>query len=137
MFMVKQLIELLSVNKRLNASKPHVLSALSGLAIVVLLGVFGVFLLAMMVSALLWLMYSGMIISGIALMTASLVTGGVTLVLLAITVLFTLRMWSKVRGDVEQVFDAQKPLLGPAVDKAGNVASAFFQGLRQRNTGAK
>jgi hypothetical protein len=136
MFMVQQLFELLSVNKKLNASKPHVLSALSGLAVVILLGAFGSFLSAMMVCAVLWLLYSGMITAGAALMTAALVTGGVTLVLLAVTVYAALRVWASVRGEVERVFEAQKPMLSPVMDTAGNVANAFISGLR-RKTAAK
>lgn len=133
MFVVQQLFELLSVNKKLNASKPHVLSALSGLAVVVLLGAFGSFLSAMMACAVLWLIYSGMITAGAALMTAALVTGGVTLILLAITVYAAFRVWANVRGEVERVFDAQKPILSPVVDTAGNVASAFLSGLRRKS----
>lgn len=132
MSIVSRLVEMLVVNKKLTASKPYVLSALSGLAVVILLGVFGTFLLAMMVSAVLWLIYSQMLVAGAQISTAALVTAGLTVVTLAITAFAGFRVWSTVRHDVEEIFRQQRPLAAPVIDKVSDVAGSFFTGLRRR-----
>ncbi|MBW8882765.1 MAG: hypothetical protein JF615_15495, partial [Asticcacaulis sp.] len=71
MSVIMRFVELLSASKRLKDSKPYVLRALSGLAVVILLGVFATVMAALMVAALLWLIYAQMLASGAEISTAA------------------------------------------------------------------
>lgn len=132
MSMITRLIEMFIVNKKLTDSKPYVLSALAGLAVVISLGIFAVFMLAMMVSAVLWLIYGQLLVAGAAISTAALVTAGLTFVTLMMTAFVAFRTWRTVRGDVEEIFRQQRPVAAPVFDKVTDVAGSFVSGLRRR-----
>ena len=130
MSIVMRLVELLSVNKRLKDTKPYVLRALSGLAVVIMLGVFATVMAALMVAALLWLIYAQMLAAGAEIATAAVVTGGLSLVTIAVTAWAAFRVWSAVRADVERIFQSQTPVVGKMADGVGHVAESFLNGLK-------
>jgi len=130
MFWVSRIFELLSATKKLNASKAHVMNAVSGLTVVLLLGVFGTFLSALMIGGLLWLIYTQMILAGVSVVMAALGTAALTLAVLAAIGLIASALFGRVREDVESIFRSQAPMVAPVIDKMSNMAESFFNGLR-------
>lgn len=132
MFTVAKLFELLTVNKKLSASKPHVLSALSSLAGIVFLGMFGTFFVAILGSAALWVLFTQMLSSNYSLLAAALTTLAVALVALALVAWLASHLWSRMRGDIDSILNAQTPVIAPVVDGAAGIAGSFLKGLRTR-----
>ncbi len=132
MSVVMRLVELFAVNKRLNDTKPYVLRALSGLAIVILLGVFATVMAALLVAALLWLIYTQILAAGVQIATAALVTGALSLITIAIAAWAAFRVWSAVCADVERIFQSQTPVVNKVADGVGHIAESFVNGLRKR-----
>ena len=130
MFWISRIFELLSATKKLNASKAYLMSVVSGLVVVILLGVFGTFLFALMTGLLLWLAYTQMLVAGASVLLACLGTAALTFVILGITVMIATRIFGQVRESVELIFHSQSPIVAPVVDRVTNVASSFFNGLR-------
>ena len=132
MFWVTRIFELLSATKKLNDSKAHVMSAVSNLMLVLLLGMFGIFLAAIMIGGGLYLIYIQLVLSGLGVLTATLCTAVLTLVILAAVGLWAAAMFGRVRADVEQVFHSQSPIVAPVITKVSNVADSFLSGLRNK-----
>lgn len=130
MFWVSRIFELLSATKRLNDSKPHIMTAASNLALALLLGLFGIMLAALMTGGLLYLAYLQLVLAGAGVPAALLCTAALTLVILAAAGLGASAAFRRVRGDVEQIFHSQSPIVAPVVNRVGNVANAFLTGLR-------
>ncbi len=127
--MLGKLVELLSVNTRLQASTPHALDLLSALVAIVLLGAFATVLTALLVGFGLWQLYAHMLTSGFSVAGAlSAALGVFTLVLVAVAV-GVLRLWRRVREDLMILADVNTPLAAQAVNGATSVASAFISGL--------
>ncbi len=136
MFWVSRIFELLSATKKLNASKAYLMNAVSGFTAVILLGVFGTFLFALMTGLLLWLAYAQMLVAGASVLMACLITAALTIVILAITAVIATRIFGQVRESVEHIFHSQSPIVAPVVDRVTNIASSFVNGLRTSH-GAK
>ena len=130
MFWVTRIFELLSATKKLNASKTHVMSAVSNLMLAALLGLFGIFLSALMIAGLLYLIYVQLVAVGISVAAATLSTAALTLVILAVAGWGAATLFGRVRSDVEQIFQSQAPIVAPVINKVGDVAGAFLSGLR-------
>lgn len=124
MQILTRIFELVVTGRKLSAAKPHVLSALSSLALVIILGVFATVLAALMVSALIWLLYAQMLMASASIATAGITIAVVTLVILSATVFIALRIWKNVRIEVAEIFRSQTPL-APVTD----TANAFIDGL--------
>jgi len=124
MHALTRFLELFITNRKLSSAKPHVLNALAGLALVVCLGVFATVLAALMVCALLWLGYAGMLGLGANIATAGIIIAATSLVLGGAAVLIALRTWRTVRAEVLEIFRTQTPL-APVTD----TASAFLDGI--------
>lgn len=127
---VSKLFELFAVNRQLSTSKPYVLKALGSLAVIIFLGVFGTFLLGMLVSIALWILFTQMLADGATLLVACLTVLAVALLILGIVFLVVTRMWRQAKADIEHVF--RIPLISPVADTVGGVAGAFFKGLRHK-----
>lgn len=136
MLLLTRLIELLSVNRRLKTSRPYVLSALTGFAVLALLGVFGTILCALVVGGLLWLSFDQMLAAGLNTGVSALATAAIAVVVLLVVGLTASRVWRGVQADIGQVIDGQAPLIAPVIDKTGDVlgglADAFASGLKRR-----
>ena len=136
MLLLTRLVELLSVNRRLKTSRPYVLSALTGFAVLALLGVFGTILCALIVSGLLWVSFDQMLAAGLGVGVSALATTALAFVVLAFVGLSASRVWRGVRANIGQVIDGQAPLIAPVIDKTGDVlgglANAFANGLKKR-----
>ncbi|MDV6332248.1 hypothetical protein [Asticcacaulis sp. 201] len=130
MFWVSRIFELLSATKKLNTAKAHVMSAVSGLTLVLLLGIFGTFLSALMIGGLLWLIYMQLIAANLDVLPSCAVIAALTLVILGVAAAVAARIFNRVRSDVEQIFHSQAPMVAPVIDKATNMVGAFVQGLR-------
>lgn len=122
MSLLARIVELVVTGRKLSAARPFVLSAITGLAIVITLGVFATVLAALMVCALIWLGYAQMLNAGAPIAAAAGVVALFTLVVLAVTVFIALRIWRDVRLDIEE---ALRPPLSPVTD----TANAFIDGL--------
>ncbi|HWU48961.1 MAG TPA: hypothetical protein VN042_03730 [Asticcacaulis sp.] len=136
MLLLTRLIELLSVNRRLKTSRPYVLSALTGFAVLALLGVFGTIFCALVVSGLLWLSFVQMLAAGLGVGVSALITAAIAVCVLFLVGLTALRVWSGVQADIGHVIDGQAPLIAPLIDKTGDLlgglAGAFVNGLKKR-----
>jgi succinate-acetate transporter protein len=132
MFWVTRIFELLSATKKLNDSKTHIMSAVSNLMLVLLLSMFGIFLSAIMMGGLLYLIYLQLVLSGFSVLVAMLCTAALTLAILAVAGLWASAMFGRVRADVEQVFHSQSPIVAPVINKVSNVAGSFLSGLRNK-----
>jgi predicted PurR-regulated permease PerM len=136
MLLLTRLIELLSVNRRLKTSRPYVLSALTGFAVLALLGVFGTILCALVVSGLLWVSFDQLQAAGLGVGVSALITCGVAVLVLLLVALSAAQVWRGVRSDIGRVIDGQAPLIAPVIDKTGDllggVANAFASGLKRR-----
>ena len=130
MFWVSRIFELLSATKKLNTAKAHVMSAASGLTLVLLLGIFGTFLSALVIGGLLWLIYAQLIAANLDVLPSCAVIAALTLVILGVAATVAMRIFNRVRSDVEQIFHSQAPMAAPVIDKATNMVGAFVQGLR-------
>lgn len=130
MFWVTRIFELLSATKKLNDSKTHVMSAVSNLMLAALLGLFGIFLSALMIAGLLYLIYLQIVAAGLSVTTAALSTTALTLVILAVAGWGAVALFGRVRIEVEQIFHSQAPIVAPVINKVGDVAGAFLSGLR-------
>ncbi|CAL4866373.1 hypothetical protein MMA231_00613 [Asticcacaulis sp. MM231] len=130
MFWISRVFELLSATKKLNASKAYLMNVVSGLVVVMLLGVFGTFLFALMTGLLLWLTYTQMLIAGAGVLWACLGTAALTFIILSIAATIATRIFGQVREGVELIFRSQSPIVAPVVDRVTNVASSFLNGLR-------
>ena len=130
MFWVTRIFELLSATKKLNDSKTHVMSAVSNLMLAALLGLFGIFLSALMIAGLLYLIYLQIVAAGLSVTAAALSTTALTLVILAVTGWGAAKLFGRVRIEVEQIFHSQAPIVAPVINKVGDVAGAFLSGLR-------
>lgn len=136
MLLLTRLIELLSVNRRLKTSRPYVLSALTGFAMLALLGVFGTFLCALMVGGFLWLGFAQLLTAGFGVGVSALIVALAAACVLALVALSAARIWRAVRADIGHVIDGQVPVIAPLIDKTadalGGVAGAFAAGLKKR-----
>jgi hypothetical protein len=130
MLWISRFFELLSATKKLKASKAYLMSAASGMVIVMLLGVFGTFLFALMTGLLLWLTYTQMLAAGAGVLLSSLGIAAITLIILAIAAMIATRIFGRVRENVELIFQSQSPIVAPVVDRVTDVASSFLNGLR-------
>ncbi len=130
MFWVTRIFELLSATKKLNDSKAHIMSAVSNLMLVLLLGMFGIFLSAIMIGGLLYLIYIQLILAGLSVLVAALCTAALTLAILAVAGLWASAIFYRVRADIEQIFHSQAPIVAPVITKVSDVAGSFFSGLR-------
>ena len=130
MFWVTRIFELLSATKKLNDSKAHVMNAVSGLMLVLLLGMFGTFLSALMISGLLYLIHTQLILAGASVLAATLGTTALALAILAAAGLWASAIFGRVRADIEQIFHSQSPIVAPVINKVSDVAGSFFSGLR-------
>ncbi len=137
MYWMTRLTELWLTHKKLSDSKSFVLKALSGLAIVIVLGVFGAVLLALMLSSALWLGYGSLLSAGAQITLAASVVGIVSALLLIVTLIAALRLWRDVQKDILLIFRSQTPLVGQVADRVGDVAGAFMSGLREKSPVAK
>lgn len=132
MFWVTRIFELLSATKKLKDSKTHVMSALSHLMLVLLLGMFGIFLSAIMTGGLLYLIYLQLILAGASVLVATLCTVALTLAILAVVGLWASAVFGRARADIEQVFHSQSPIVAPAINKVSSIAGSFLSGLRNK-----
>jgi hypothetical protein len=130
MFWVTRIFELLSATKKLNDSKAHVMNAVSNLMLVLLLGMFGIFLSAIMIGGGLYLVFVQLVLSGLGVLAAALCTAVLTLVILAVTGLWASAMFGRVRADIEEIFHSQAPIVAPVITRVSNVAGSFLSGLR-------
>ena len=130
MFWVTRIFELLSATKKLNDSKTHVMSAVSNLMLAALLGMFGIFLSALMITGLLYLIYLQLVAAGISVAAATLCTAALTLVILGAAWWGAIALFGRVRIEVEQIFHSQAPIVAPVINKVSDVAGAFLSGLR-------
>jgi len=130
--MLGKLIELLSVNTRLQASAPYALNLLSTLVAIVLLGAFATMLTALLAGFGLWLLYSRLLASGFPFPGALGAAFGLFLVVVAAVVAVTFRLWRRVHDDLVILADVNTPPAAHAVNGATSVATAFVSGLLGR-----
>lgn len=137
--MLGKIVELLSVNTRLQASTPYVLHLLSALVAIILLGAFATVLAALVTGFGLWLLYDHMLASGYHLGGALSAALGVFVVLLIFVLAWAHRLWRHVRADVMILADVNTPPAAQAINGATSVATAFVTGLlgRRKVKGAK
>lgn len=131
MFTVAKLFELFTVHKKLSASKPHVMSAVTSLAGVLFLGVFGTFFLSLVLASALWVLFTQMLASQYSLLASGLTTVAIALVVLAIAAWIASHLVARMRRDVDLILAAQAPPIQPVVDGAAGIAGAFLKGLRK------
>lgn len=144
MLLLTRLIELLFANRRLKTSKPYVFSALTGFAVLALLGIFGALLLALTAAGGLWLAYTQMLAAGLSVAIAALLTLVIVACLLVLVSAIAVRAWTSVQADIGHIFESQTPnpiphltpLVTPVLDKTvgavGRVAGAFRRGLKHK-----
>ena len=130
--MLGKIVELLSVNTRLQASTPYVLSLLSALVAIVLLGAFATVLTALIAGFGLWLLYSHMLAAGYPIAGALSAALGVFAVFLAVVSFGIHRLWRDVRANLMVLVDVNTPPAAQAINGATSVASAFVGGLLGR-----
>ena len=133
MYWINRLTELWLTHKKLSDAKPFVLRALFGLAIVIVLSVFGAILFALLLSSALWLAFGGLLLAGAQITLAASVVAVVSLLILIAIILITLRAWRDVQNDILLIFRSQTPLVGQVADRVGNVAESFMSGLREKS----
>ena len=132
MFWVTRIFELLSATKKLNDSKTHIMNAVSNLMLALIMGMFGIFLAAIMTGGLLYLIYIQLVLSGFTVLVATLCTATLTLAILTVAGLWASAIFGRVRADIEQVFHSQSPIVAPVINKVSNVAGSFLSGLRSK-----
>jgi len=132
MFWVTRIFELLSATKKLNDSKAYIMSAVSNLIVVLLLGMFGIFLSALMIGGLLYLIYAQLVVAGVGVLVAALCTATLTLAILGVAGLWASALFGRVHGDIEQIFRMQAPIVAPVINKVSDVAGSFWSGLRSK-----
>ncbi len=130
MFWVTRIFELLSATKKLNDSKTYIMSAASSLIVVLLLGMFGIFLSAIMIGGLLYLIYLQLVLAGSSVILAALCTSALTLAILGVTGVWASTLFGRIHTDIEQIFHAQAPIVAPVINKVSDVAGSFLSGLR-------
>ena len=137
--MLGKIVELLSVNTRLQASTPYVLHLLSALVAIILLGAFATVLAALLAGFGLWLLYDHMLAAGYPLGGALSAALGVFVVLLVVVFAWAHRLWRHVRADVLILADVNTPPAAQAINGATSVATAFVPGLlgRRKAKGVK
>jgi predicted PurR-regulated permease PerM len=137
--MLGKIVELLSVNTRLQASAPYVLSLLSALVAIVLMGAFATLLTALVAGFGLWMLYSHMLAAGYPVAGALSAALGVLVIVLAAVIVFIQRLWSGVQQTVVHLVDTNTPPAAQAINGATSVASAFVSGLlgRRKSKAAK
>ncbi len=137
--MLGKIVELLSVNTRLQASTPYVLHLLSALVAIILLGAFATVLAALVTGFGLWLLYTHMLAAGYPLGGALSAALGVFIVLLVVVFAWAHRLWRHVRADVLILADVNTPPAAQAINGATSVATAFVTGLlgRRKAKGVK
>lgn len=137
--MLGKIVELLSMNTRLQASTPYVLHLLSALVAIILLGAFATVMTALVAGFGLWLLYSHMLAAGYPLAGALCAALGVFVLLLAGVAIWGLRLWRGVRQDVLILADVNTPPAAQAINGAASVTTAFVSGLlgRRKPKGAK
>jgi len=134
--MLGKLVELLSVNTRLQASTPYALDLLSALVAIVLLGAFATVLTALLAGFGLWLLYARLLASGFPLAGALSAALGVFVVVLVAVAAGIAQLWRRVRDNLLILADVNTPPAAQAVNGATSVASAFVSGLLgRRRTG--
>lgn len=126
MHALTRFLELFITNRKLSSARPHVLNALAGLALVICLGIFATVMAALMLCALLWLGYAGLLGAGAGIATAAIIVAAISLVVVtvAVAVVVALSIWRTVHAEVVEVFRTQTPL-APVTDTAG----AFLDGI--------
>lgn len=130
MFWVTRIFELLSATKKLNDAKPHVMTAVGNLTMLMLLSIFGALLAAFMLSALLCLIYLQIIAAGGTVLISALITAALTLAILLTAGLCASAAFRRTQVAVEHAFHSQAPIFAPVVNKLSDVAGAFISGLR-------
>ncbi|MFT4074534.1 MAG: hypothetical protein QM647_03315 [Asticcacaulis sp.] len=130
MFWVTRIFELLSATKKLNDAKPHVMTAVGSLTVVMLLTVFGALLAALMLSALLCLIYLQIVSAGGTVLISALITAALTSAILLAAGLWATAAFRRTQVAVERAFHSQAPIVAPVVNKVSDVAGAFISGLR-------
>jgi len=132
MFWVTRIFELLSATKKLNDSKTHIMSAVSHLIVVALLGLFGMCLSAIMIGGLLYLIYIQLVAAGAGVLIATLCTAALTLAILGVAGLWASAVFGRAQNDIERIFQSQAPIVAPVINKVGDVAGSFLSGLRKK-----
>jgi len=127
--MLGKLVELLSVNTRLQASTPYALQLLSSLVAIVLLGAFATVLTALLAGFGLWLLYAQMLSTGFSLAGALSAALGVFVLVLAGVAVAIARLWRRVRDNLMVLADVNTPPAAQAINGATSVASAFVSGI--------
>ena len=137
--MLGKIVELLSINTRLQASTPYVLHLLSALVAIVLLGAFATVLTALIAGFGLWLLYSRLLAAGYPMAGALSAALGVFVILLVVVAAWAQRLWRHVRADVMILADVNTPPAAQAINGATSVATAFITGLlgRRKTRNAK
>ncbi len=130
--MLGKIVELLSVNTRLQASIPYVLRLLSALVGLVLLGAFATVLVALASGFGLWLLYDRLLAAGYPMAGALSAGLGALVVLLVVVILAVQRLWQGIRRTLAVLADVNTPPAAHAVNGATSVASAFVSGLLGR-----
>jgi hypothetical protein len=123
-----RILDLLSANKNLSSAAPYLLKILSSLAFMLLLGVFGMVMAAMLAGFLLWLAYAEIILLGGTTALAFAITGVVTALILGIIALLVRRLWRAICIDTAHVLYDQTPPIG----HVSHITGAFMNGLLQR-----
>jgi len=132
MFWVTRIFELWSATKKLNDSKTYIMSVVSNLIVVLLLGMFGIFLSALMIGGLLYLIYTQLVVAGVGILVATLCTAALTLAILGAAGLWASALLGHVHDDIEQIFRSQAPIVAPVINKISDVAGSFWSGLRSK-----
>ena len=135
--MLGKIVELLSVNTRLQASTPYALRLLSALVTIVLLGAFATVLAALIAGFGLWLLYGRLLAAGYPMAGALSAALGVFVVIAVAVILAVQRLWRGVRRDLAILADVNTPPAAQAVNGATSVASAFVTGLLGRRKAQK
>ena len=130
--MLGKIVELLSVNTRLQASTPYVLSLLSTLVTIILLGAFATVLMALIAGFGLWMLYSHLLAAGYPVVGALSAALGVFVVVLVVVVVCIQRLWSRLQRTLVHLIDTNTPPAAQAINGATSVATAFVTGLLGR-----
>ena len=130
--MLGKIVELLSVNTRLQASTPYFLSLLSALVAIILLGAFATVLTALVAGFGLWQLYSHLLALGYPTAGALSAALGVFVVALVVVIICVQRLWSRVRRTLVHLVDTNTPPAAQAINGASSVATAFVTGLLGR-----
>ncbi len=130
--MLGKIVELLSVNTRLQASAPYALRLLSTLVTVILLGAFATVLTALITGFGLWLLYTRLLTAGYPFAGALSAAFAVFVIVLVAVAVAAQRLWRGVKRDLSILADVNTPPAAHAVNGATSVASAFVSGLLGR-----